>query len=281
MRLICYFLFLILVSCGIPQAEYDRLKRENEKLKNKLAECELTPAEMYEKAVNYYDTEEYTKSRKRLLTLKAKYVNSNEYKKGKVLLKKVEQKILETARSNKKAKISEKEDNEGMSNIQDNQDSEANKKALSRMEKKYDIDNDVTWYRDKSSTKLNTKNYIQAYIGKKEKKPWLGISINYFSKKKSLHIERIEITVDGEIFEIIENIPGEFKEKQESGGKREWLDRVVKNEDLTLTRKIASSKIAQIKFVGKDDVYQRTITKVEKKAIQNVLKAFVALGGNL
>ncbi|GAA4279281.1 hypothetical protein GCM10022259_40060 [Aquimarina mytili] len=281
MRLIGSFLFLLFISCGIPQAEYDRLTRENEKLKNKLAECELTPAQMYEQAVNYYDAEDYTKSRKRLLTLKAKYVNSNEHKKGKILLKKVENKILETARSNREAKGSEEENEEDIAEKQDNTDSEANKKALAKMQKKYDINNDVTWYRDKSSTKLSTKNYVQTYIGKKEKKPWLGLSINYFSKKKWLHIQRIEITVDGEIFEITETTPGEFKEKQESGGKREWLDRVVKNEDLMLTQKIAAAKTVKIKFVGEDDVYTRTIPKAEKKAIQNVLKAFVALGGNL
>ncbi len=285
-RLISYPLFLLfLISCGIPQAEYDKLKKENEKLKNELAECELTPAQLFDQANNYYDAADYIKSRERLLALKAKYVDSNENKKGKILLKKVEKKILETARNKNKEESSvtetEGEDDVDEPDEKNNVDTEANKKALAKMVKKYDIDNHVTWYRDKSSTKLSTKNYIQTYIGKKEKKPWLGLSINYFSKKKWLYLERIEINVDGEIFEIEEDVSGEFKTKQESSGKREWLDRVIKNDDMLLIEKIASGKTAKIKFVGQDDVYKRTISKAEKKAIQNVLDAYAALGGNL
>ncbi|MEW7291076.1 hypothetical protein [Aquimarina sp. 2304DJ70-9] len=280
-----YSLFLLFfISCGVPQADYDKLKNENEKLKNELAECELTPAQIFDQANKYYDAADYIKSRERLMTLKAKYVNSNENKKGKILLKKVEKKILETARNKSKQESNEEvteEKDEDVTEEEDNIDSEANKKALAKMKKKYDINDHVTWYSDKSSTKLSTKNYIQTYIGKKEKKPWLGLSINYFSKKKWLYLERIEINVDGEIFEIEENSEGEFKTKQESGGKREWLDRIVKNDDMLLIKKIASGKSAKMKFVGQDDIYKRTISKTEKKAIQNVLAAYEALGGNL
>lgn len=271
------FIITCLVSCGIPQAEYDTLKKENELLKEEIAECSLTPAELFEQANTFYDTEEYIASRKKLKTLLTKYVDSKEAKKGKYFLKKVENKILETARSKNKQAESIPEEEETTVAMSDQEI----EKALAKMKKKYDIDNDVTWYTDKTSTKLNTKNYIQAYIGKKEKKPWLGLTINYFSKKKWLHTERIEITVDGKTFEINENDPDEFKEKEESGGKREWLDRVIKSEDIRLTQKIASSKTAKIKFVGEDDIYSRTISKTEKKSLKNVLNAFEALGGNI
>ncbi len=284
-RYAVHTLFLIfIIGCGIPQAEYDRIKKENEKLKYEIAECELTPEEMLSKAYSQYKSEEYAYSRKRIKILLAKYANSDEAEKGRILLKKVEAKILETGLTKNQETDEEPnedpEEEEIESSTEDPINEEKNKKALAKMKKKYDIDNDVTWYSDKYSSKLSTKNYIQAYIGKKEKKPWLGLSINYFSKKKWLHTERIEITVDGKTYEITENTPGEFQEKEESGGKREWLDRVIKNEDIRLTEEIASSKTAKIKFVGQDDIYSRKISKTEKKSLQNVLNAFVALGGN-
>ncbi|WP_147405072.1 hypothetical protein [Aquimarina sp. AD10] len=285
--LLTYTLLLLFsVSCGVPQADFDKLKKENEKLKKEIAECELTPAEILEKANVYYDASDFTKSREKLKTLIAKYANSDEGKKGKRLLKRVENKILETARAqnDQDTEVEEEEKNEGLSEKEEKERKARQKKkeaAIAKMNKKYDINDDVTWYSDKSSTKLNTKNYIQAYIGKKEKKPWIGISINYFSKKKWLFIERIEIIADKKTFELEENTPGEFNSKEESGGKREWLDRVIKNEDMLMTKAIASSKIAKIRFVGKDDVSTRTISKNEKKAIKNVLEAYVALGGNI
>ncbi len=278
-RLTTYVLFLLLaISCGVPQAKYDQLKEENEKLKKEITECKFTPAQILDQATTYYDEQDYTKSRERLKVLIAKYANSNEGKKGKGLLRKVEGDILKSARANVDDKDQGKDKNPEK---EESKNKEKDKKALSKMKKKYDINDDVTWYTDKSSTKLGTKNYIQAYVGKKEKKPWLGLSINYFSKKKWLFIERIEVIVDGKTFEIEEDSPGEFKSKEESGGKREWLDRVVKKKDIQLITKMASGKAAMIKFVGKDDIYKRTISKTEKKALQNVLDAFVALGGKL
>ncbi len=278
-RLTSYVLFLIFtIGCGVPQADFEKIKKENEDLKKELAECELTPAQMLEKATSDYDAAEYTKSRERLQTLVAKYANSNEAKQGKRLLKKVENKILETARTSRQDKAP-LDDNVDEENTDENSDN--NEEAIAKMKVKYDINDDVTWYTDPSSSTLNNKSYIQTYIGKKEKKPWIGLSINYYSKKKWLHLQRIEISVDGEIFEIEEDTPGEFKAKKISGGKREWLDRVIKSRDIQLTEKIASSKTAKIKFVGEDDVYTKTVSKTEKKALQNVLDAFVALGGSM
>ncbi len=272
---IIYVIFLLLiVSCGVPQAEYDKLQEENEKLKKEITECELTPAQMLELANESYETKDYTKSRSRLQVLIAKYANSDEGKKGKKLLKKVENQILETSRVTHKEKDIEE-------NIEEHKDEnvEKNKKALSKMKKKYDENDKVTWYSDQSASKLSTKNYIQAYIGKKEKKPWLAISINYFSKKKWLHTERIEVTADKNTFEIEEDKSGEFKSKEETNGKREWLDRVIMKKDMPMIKAIASSKITKIKFVGADDVNTRTVTKAEKKSLQNVLDAYEALGG--
>ncbi|WP_103866307.1 hypothetical protein [Aquimarina sp. I32.4] len=164
------------------------------------------------------------------------------------------------------------------SDPEDQKKTKSYKKALSKMQEKYDATNSVTWYSDKSSIKVNTKNYIQIYVGKKDKgKTWLGLSINYFTKKDWLLIQRIEIDVDGKTFEIEEEIKGELKKKEESGGKREWIDRIVKQLEIPMLKAIASGKTVKIKFFGKDDVKEMTVTTTEKRSMQNVLKAFYEL----
>ncbi|WP_062053106.1 hypothetical protein [Aquimarina longa] len=270
--LISILITLIIVSCGVPQADYDKLSEENKKLilKNKkltqkITECQLTPSQILEQAEEYYDELNYIKSKDRLTVLIDKYPRSKEARKGKSLLKKVKKEILETEKALEKDKL--KEDND-----------EAYKKALSKMKKKYDVTKEITWYSDKSSTKLNNQNFIYTYVGKKEKrKPWLGLTINYFTKKEWLFIQRMEVDVDGKIFEIEENSPGEFKSKEESGGKREWLDRIIKDFDMPMIKAIASAKVVKISFFGKDDVDKRTISSSEKKAIKNVLMTYEAL----
>ncbi len=278
----CILLLFSILSCGVPQAEYDKLKKENEKLKTDLADCELSPSELFAQANTYYDEANYTKSRERFQKIIAKYANSTEGKKSRKLLRKVENQLLETARANRnKSENNEETVTENQDEEQSQQSAKKNKEAIDKMKAKYDINDDVTWYADPSAATTNATNYIQTYIGKRDKKPWMGLSINYFSKKKWLHLERIEITVDGEVFEIEEESPGEFKADNISEGKREWLDRVLQKNEIKLTEKIASSKVAKMKLVGEDDVYTKTISKTEKKALKNVLDAFIALGGSL
>jgi hypothetical protein len=257
---------LILVSCGVPQVDFDALKEENNKLKKEIAECQLTPTQILEQAHEYYDALEYTKSKERLEVLIDKYPNSSETKKGKVLLEKVKKGILQAKKMLNKDKQTEGNNTEDY------------KKAIAKMTKKYDAVNEVTWYSDKSSIDVNTKSYFQIYIGKKDShKSWLGFSINYFTKKDWLFIQRIEIDVDGKIYDIEEDIPGEFNSKEESGGKREWIDRVVKQLEIPMIKSIASGKKVKITFFGKENVDSRTLSKMEKKAMQNVLKAFDAI----
>ncbi|PKV49823.1 hypothetical protein ATE84_1861 [Aquimarina sp. MAR_2010_214] len=257
---------LILVSCGIPQADFDKLKEENDKLKKEIAECQLTPNQILEQAHEYYDALEYVKSKERLEVLVDKYPSSSETKKGKSLLKKVKKEILQAQKALNKDKLTEE------SNPEDY------KKAIAKMRKKYDAVNEVTWYSDKSSIQVNTKSYFQIYVGKKDsRKPWLGFSINYFTKKDWLFIQRIEIDVDGKIYHVEEDTPGEFNSKEESGGKREWIDRVVKQLEMPMIKAIASGKKVKITFFGKENVDSRIVSKSEKKAMKNTLRAFNVL----
>ncbi|MDY8138593.1 hypothetical protein [Aquimarina sp. 2201CG5-10] len=260
---------LIMVGCGVPQADYDKLKEENEKLKKEISECQLTPNQILDQANDYYDGLDYEKSKSRLIALVEKYPNSKEAKKGKKLLKKIEKEIIEAKKADDKDKLAAPNTPEY-------------KRAISKMNKKYDVENEVTWYSDKSTSRQHNVNSFYTYIGKKDKrKPWLALVINHFSKKEWLFIQEIVIDADGKIFTLEEENPGEFKALAESGGTREWLDRVIKIEDLDLINAVASSKKTKIKFIGKEENDERIISRTEKKALKNVLTAFEILGGEV
>lgn len=267
--LILYSCIFIFFSCGVPQEEYDKLKKENESLKQEIADCQLTPVQILEQANEYNDNLEYEKSKSRLIALIEKYPKSTEARKAKRLLKKVEKEIEETKKALERDKLTEN-NNENF------------KKAIGKMKKKYDVSNSVTWYSDKSSTLSGTKNFLHTYIGKKEKrKPWMGISVNHFSKEEWLFIKQIVITADGKTYTIEEENPGEFKASETEGGMREWFDRVLKEKDFEMIKQVAESKSAKLQLIGKTTTKERTISLAEKKAIKNVLNAFEALGGSL
>jgi hypothetical protein len=61
----------------------------------------------------------------------------------------------------------------------------------------------------------------------------------------------------------------------------EWYDKVVTGSDMQMIQAIANSKKTVIRFEG--DTYSKDweVPSSTKRAMQNVLDAFVALGGDL
>lgn len=255
-------MMILFFSCGVPQKEFDLLKEENERLNIELAECQLNPSQIFAQASELYNGLEFSKSKDKLVLLIKKYPNSRETKRGKRLLKKVQKEILKTNRSKKKE---EKED--------------SSDDALSMMSKKYDVAKEVIWYTDKSSRKFYNEDSFYIYIGKKEgKKPWLGLSINNFSKsRKWLFIRKITINIDGAIYILDEENPGDFKAKEEIDGYREWFDRILKSDDIDMIRGIATGKVIKVELIGKKRTVKRTLTTQQKKAVQNVINAYNVL----
>ncbi len=268
MPLIFILLSLIIISCGVPQADFDLLKKENEQLKLEIANCQLTPKQLLEQANEFFEALEYEKSKSKITTLTLKFPNSEETKQSNRLLRKVEKEMKETAQLIEKGK-----------QVEDT--NEKYIEALSKMRKRYDMNKKITWYYDKTSPKYNNENGFYIYLGKKEKrKPWLGLSINHFSKDW-LFIQQIIIDADGQTYTIEEDKPGEFKANEENDGNREWVDRIIKKDNMDMLTSIATSKTVKIKYVGKNTSLNKTLTTAQKKAIANVLDTYQMLGGTI
>lgn len=254
---------LLLISCGVPQADYDKLKEENEKLKRQVEECQLNASELLESAQLDYERLEYKRSKRLLENLLSKYPKSKEKRKAKKLLAKVEDALEATEKALEKDKLIEESNN-----------------VLAQMRKRVDPKQGVTFYTDKSSPQDKTISALHIYAGSKEKsKPWMGLAVNHFSKDGWLHIQKVMINADGKIFNIQSEKPDDFKAKKESGGFREWIDHVVTQEDMQMIQTIASGDNVILTLIGKDISDKRAVTPAEKKAIQNVLEVYKILGG--
>ena len=154
---------------------------------------------------------------------------------------------------------------------------------LKKMRKKVDDMQGLTWYYDKSSPKyVNSRTSLYAYIGKKENKlPSLRLNIQY-TADDWLFVDKYIINVDGVIYEINEESYGEIKTDSGNGGKIwEWLDRSVKEKELSLIKAISSGKVVKIRFSGSKYYKDVTLSSRDKSALVNVINAFEALGGKI
>ncbi|MFH1962664.1 MAG: hypothetical protein ABIJ30_07310 [bacterium] len=149
--------------------------------------------------------------------------------------------------------------------------------ALRKMRKEYDKIEEITWYYDKTTPRYDNRNNLHLFIGKtKDSLPWLYFRIRY-SGDDWLFIEKYIIKVDDEKFEIIPSY-GEVKRDNSAGKIWEWYTCAFRDKE-HIVRAIISSKRAVIRYKGSQYYKDRTVTKAEKIALQNVLDAYKALGG--
>lgn len=88
------FILTVLSSCGVPQADYDKLLTENEKLKNELDECKFGAEKIIAAVEKAYIEHDYSLARKHIETLYQKHPESPKNKDFKALLKIIESEEL-------------------------------------------------------------------------------------------------------------------------------------------------------------------------------------------
>lgn len=260
--------FCFLTSCGVPQKEVDKLKADINNLKQEIEDCKFGANKLLDNANTYFENKEYNKSKTEINLLIKKHPVSNESKHAKILLKKVNSEL------NKILLIEEKKRNEV-----ERKEKQRLANATSKMRKKTDDMNGITWYHDKTSPRYTNRNGFFAYIGKKENSnPWLRLAIQY-SADDWLFIEKYVIKVDDKTYTISEKKYGEIETDNGSGGIWEWLDRKVGKSEMEIIKAVAEGKSVKIRYVGKQYYKDRTITSTQKRALRNVLNTYESLGG--
>lgn len=147
--------------------------------------------------------------------------------------------------------------------------------ALSNMRTEYDDIKGITWYYDKSSSKYARDNNVYLYIGKdKDSSVFLRFRVQYASEDW-LFIEKYIFKTDNE---TIEYEPSEVK-RDNNLNIWEWSDESLNKANFSIVKKIISSNVCKLRYEGDKYYNDRVISSQEKKAFQNVLDAYCALGG--
>ncbi|WP_339167167.1 hypothetical protein MKX75_24010 [Paenibacillus sp. FSL R5-0341] len=210
----------------------------------------------------------YEQSAKKLLeSMIFDYPDAEEVKEANTLIAKIDSKANE---ENAKAEAEAKKAEESRkANVN---------KALSKLRKTTDEVEGITWYYDKTTSKYDDTNNAHLYIGVQESgDPYLRLRIRYASDSW-LFIQQYIFRSGDDKYTITPGYSGVNRDNS-GGGIWEWYDATPTADDLDMIRTIIASDKAILRYSGQQYYDDRTISSEEKKAFQNVLDAYEALGG--
>jgi hypothetical protein len=156
--------------------------------------------------------------------------------------------------------------------------------ALKSMNKKRDDMRGVTIFRDKSAPiYVNSKSWIGAYIIKPDNsQPVLRLVI-YYTSDEWLFIRRYIVKSDDQTFTLTPDDygPDAVETDNGSGGIWEWWDVVADGDKLAMLRTLSDSKVAKIRYEGRQYYKDRAIGAAERASLKRTIQAFeqISKGG--
>jgi len=151
--------------------------------------------------------------------------------------------------------------------------------ATGKMRVEKDDVRGIAFYQDKTTPKPILTTSFYAYIGQKDKRTWLRMYIQYHGDEW-LFVRSFTIKAGDQNYEISPSYD-EFKRDNGAYNVWEWYDGAVERKDVEMIKGIIADPKPVIRFHGENYYSDYTVTAAERKALQNVLDAFVALGGDL
>lgn len=145
-------------------------------------------------------------------------------------------------------------------------------KLLEGLRKSKDEFQKTAFYHDPNTTKYNNINAIYLYLGRDESdNVWPRLTIQY-AGENWLFIQAYQILIDGQTRTILP----EEKIKQDNSGGEVWevVDKTPNAQDMYILSEIANSKVAKIRYEGRERVFDRVISDKEKKALKRVLEIY-------
>lgn len=139
--------------------------------------------------------------------------------------------------------------------------------ALSRLSKRYDKFQDVTWYSSPSSPRYRNYNAFYLYFGISDNSKLPLRLVVQYENEDWLFIQSATVNVDGENY----SISGDW-ERDNDSRIWEWIDETL--DDRAMIEAITNSKSAVIRFDGRQYYDNRTISAAQKKSLRDVLLAY-------
>lgn len=151
--------------------------------------------------------------------------------------------------------------------------------ATAKMKVNTDEVRSITFYSDASTNRASLSDQVYLYIGKNSDKVWLRLYVQYFGDEW-LFVNRFTIKAGDQVFEIR---PGysEFQRDNSAYSVWEWYDGAVTRKEIEMIQALIAADDPVVRFNGQTYYSDYVVTNTERQAMQNVLDAFVALGGDL
>ena len=156
-------------------------------------------------------------------------------------------------------------------------------RALANLLTKRDDAKGITWYTHRlAPTYANSKNWIELYFGKRDDGTLFLRTKIYYVGFDWLSIEKYVVETDSGTETLFRDLPrlGVHRDKG-AYWVAEWVDLPVSSSDVTTIRAIIASRQPVLRYEGLHNQRDRAITPEEKQALQDVLDAYVGLGGSV
>jgi hypothetical protein len=277
-RTVCWL--LLLSSCGVPQRDYDSLKKENEQLKIELDEIKNGADRLLNEARHFIEGKEYRGAKNKLEKLIDKHPESPQATEAKDLVLTVNKLIASEERLREKERVEREKAEKQRMALEEKAEKERLTSLTKSLKTKYDDVKGISWYYDKRTPAYTNYNSFHLYMGKeKSGRPWLRFRIQY-AADDWLFIESYIVKTDTRSH-TIETTYGEVETDHGSSEIWEWYDVPMSNELYYVVVDVIDSKAAKLRCNGRQYYKDRTITASEKQGLQNILDAYQALGGQL
>jgi len=119
---------------------------------------------------------------------------------------------------------------------------------------------------------LKYASQVYTYMGQSAKTgdSWIRLVIKYVGPNW-LFVNHYKFVVDGTSYELSSGTSDEVVRKTQPGGVSEVLDIRLPDKYLPMVEAIANSKETILRFYGKDEIGDHTVTKAEKLAMRHIL----------
>lgn len=248
-------------------AQIVKLQEENEQLRKEIEELKNGPEKLLARAKQYFENKDLESISSTMETLADKHPEAQE-------IQLVQEMINTLTIEKEKAEAEQKKKAE-------KEAAEKKKRiaaATQKMRSNRDEVNGITWYRDKTTTQYVNAKSFHIYFGKYDDNTVISprLKIQYFGDQW-VYVDKYIIKVDDEKFELY---PGSDIKRDNDTKVWEYYDTNMGTKDWEMVKKIISSKKTTVRHQGQY-YYDHVVTDKEKKALQNTLDAYEALGGEI
>ncbi|GAB6931565.1 hypothetical protein JCM10914A_55620 [Paenibacillus sp. JCM 10914] len=256
----------------------EKLQIENDSLKQQLDDFKNGPDKLLAEANSHFASDDIKKLTKTYETISKKHPGSEEEKKINELVTELQTKLDKKAAEEKIATEKLAAEEKAAAEKLAAEEKARREQASSSMRKNTDEVTGTTIYKDKTSPQYINDNGFNMFFATAEGSdiPVLYVRFQY-TGDNWLFIDNYTLRVDDQVYTVNPSY-SEVNRDNQVGGVWEYYDTLVTGELYDIINAVINSNKTVIRSQG--ERYQdRTVTAQEKKALQNVLDAFKAMGG--